>query len=93
MMTRSRALLSLSLIALFVGLAAGPASADDSKEFAGMHKAWQKAYNDRDAKALAAMYTEDGTVMPPNSARSCSSCTSFGSCSYRIFLTSSTRVV
>lgn len=66
MMTRSRIVLSLSLIALLAGLAAGPASADDSKEFAEMHKAWQKAYNDRDAKALAAMYTEDGTLMPPN---------------------------
>lgn len=56
----------LATIGLMAIVAAGPAVADDSKEFAAFSKAWADAYNAKDAAAIAAMYAEDGTLMPPH---------------------------
>ena len=33
-----------------------------------LDKRWEKAYNAGDAGAVAALYTEDGVVMPPNAS-------------------------
>jgi len=43
-----------------------PALAGGSKDFATMSEAWEAAYNARDAAAVAALYAEDGVMMPPN---------------------------
>jgi uncharacterized protein (TIGR02246 family) len=56
-----------ALCAAIVCLVAGPAVAGDAEAFAKIAKAYEKAYNSSDAAAVAALHTEDATVMPPNS--------------------------
>ena len=57
-----------ALVLTIACLAAAPAVADSSKEFANLSKDWEVAYNARDAARVAALYAEDGMVMPPNTA-------------------------
>jgi uncharacterized protein (TIGR02246 family) len=67
----SSARLFFSTVALILSiacLAAAPAVADSSKQFANLSKDWEVAYNARDAARVAALYAEDGMVMPPNAA-------------------------
>jgi uncharacterized protein (TIGR02246 family) len=35
----------------------------------GKSKAWEEAFNKGDAAAVAALYAEDGVILPPNQAR------------------------
>jgi ketosteroid isomerase-like protein len=44
-----------------------PQAADQSAEFAVAAKGWQEAYDTGDVDAIAAVYTEDCVLMPPNS--------------------------
>jgi len=55
--------LCLTVIALLAGSAVW---AEHNKEYAGMGKAWEAAYNTGDASAVAAKYLEDGMRMPPD---------------------------
>jgi len=54
---------------VFVLLAAGcmQASQTDLKGLKAMQEVWQSAFDARDVAALAAIYAEDGELMPPNS--------------------------
>lgn len=56
----------VALVGTVLLLTAAPAAAGGSKDFAAMSEAWEKAYNARDAAAVAALYAEDGVMMPPN---------------------------
>ena len=64
--------LFLALVSAF-GLAAcepktpapAPDVAADAAAFANTAGIWEKAYNDKDADALAALYTEDAQLLPP----------------------------
>ena len=47
-------------------LAAAVALAGPHKDFADLSETWEAKYNAGDAAAVAALYTEDGWVMPPN---------------------------
>lgn len=58
----------LTLLALAAVLVAVPSFADESEEFAAGVKAWENGYNAKDAAAVAALYAEDGTIMPPHAA-------------------------
>ena len=64
-MTR-RACCSVAVIGMLVCLAVGPVWSDDSEEFTKMAERWHDAYNAGDASAVAALYAEDGMMMPPN---------------------------
>jgi len=55
-----------ALCATIACLAAVPAAAGDAEAFAKINMAYQTAYNSGDAAAVAALHTEDATVMPPN---------------------------
>ena len=46
--------------------ACAPQAADQSAEFAAVVGGWQAAYDSGDPDALAAVYTEDCVLMPPN---------------------------
>jgi hypothetical protein len=46
--------------------ACAPQAADQSAEFAAVVGGWQAAYDTGDPDALAAVYTEDCVLMPPN---------------------------
>ncbi len=64
MFTRRNAVL---LTALFALAFAQAATADGWKTYdKSMAKSWEAAYNNGDAMAVAAYYTEDGMRMPPN---------------------------
>lgn len=60
--TMSGVLLAGAALCLF----AGPLLAEGSKDFEGLSPAWQAAYSAGDAGAVAALYTEDAVLMPPN---------------------------
>lgn len=59
--------IGIALVVLCV-VAGAPARADDAKAFADLTKQWETSYNAGDAAAVAALYTEDGTMLPPNAA-------------------------
>jgi ketosteroid isomerase-like protein len=60
------ALLVLVLVFLVAVTACAPQAADQSTEFAAVVGGWQAAYDTGDPDALAAVYTEDCVLMPPN---------------------------
>ncbi len=64
-MTR-RACCSVAVIGMLACLAVGPVWSDDSEEFTKIAEGWADAFNAGDASAVAALYTEDGMIMPPN---------------------------
>jgi len=66
MFSRKQISCALALAVVVACLAAGPASADDAKDLTAASDAWQAAYNGGDAAGVAALYSEDGTVMAPN---------------------------
>ena len=41
-----------------------------AEDYTDTSERWEKAYNAGDAAAIAALYTEDGMVMPPNAGAS-----------------------
>ena len=53
-------------IGIALSLISASALAGGAKDFANMSEAWEKAYNARDAAAVADLYAEDGVMMPPN---------------------------
>jgi len=57
-----------TLFVLTAVLVAVPALAGESEDFAASAKAWEDGYNAKDAAAVAALYAEDGTIMPPHAA-------------------------
>jgi ketosteroid isomerase-like protein len=58
---------SILAVLVVAGLVAGPAAAaDDTAVLKARALAWQKAYNDGKPEAIAAMYAQDGTRMPPS---------------------------
>ncbi len=62
--SRSKTLLAASLAVALA--AAGFALAGAGKDYADTSERWMKAFNAGDAAGIAALYTEDGTAMPPN---------------------------
>ena len=56
----------VALVGIIASMATVPAMAGGSKDFANMSEAWEKAYNAKDAAGVAALYAEDGVMMPPN---------------------------
>ncbi len=64
-MTR-RACCSVAVIGMLACLAVGPVWSDDSEEFTKITERWADAFNAGDASAVAALYAEDGLMMPPN---------------------------
>jgi len=54
-----------SLLAGALALA-NAAAAKEGGPLDGMSKAWEEAFNKGDAAAVAAMYAEDGVILPPN---------------------------
>ncbi|HET7600663.1 MAG TPA: SgcJ/EcaC family oxidoreductase [Gemmatimonadales bacterium] len=60
-----RIALGLVVLALAFPLPGAAQSGDLRGQIAKMSQAWQTAYNKGDAAALAALYTEDATVMAP----------------------------
>ena len=57
---------NIVVAAIAVCLVTAPALAGGSRDFADLSEAWEAAYNARDAAAVAALYAEDGVMMPPN---------------------------
>lgn len=55
-----------ALLGIVVCMMAAPALAGGANDFANMSEAWEKAYNAKDAAGVAALYAEDGVMMPPN---------------------------
>jgi len=53
---------------VLAGLVAGMATA--AEDYTDTSERWEKAYNAGDAAAIAALYTEDGMVLPPNAGAS-----------------------
>jgi uncharacterized protein (TIGR02246 family) len=65
-MQRNRALVTLALAAL-AAAAASPALADGAAAgISAASAAWMKAVEAKDAVAVAALYTEEAQVLPPN---------------------------
>jgi uncharacterized protein (TIGR02246 family) len=56
-------------ILLAAGLALAGAAAAKEGPLDGMSKAWETAFNKGDAAAVAALYAEDGALLPPNEKR------------------------
>jgi ketosteroid isomerase-like protein len=56
----------LALVLAAVAMACAPQAADQSAEFAAAVGRWQAAFDAKDLDALAAVYTEDCVIMPPN---------------------------
>lgn len=73
MLHADRAAILLSLISAMVVAGCAPrgsqhdAAADDAAVAAAATN-WEKAYNDKNADAVAALYTEDGQLLPPGPA-------------------------
>jgi uncharacterized protein (TIGR02246 family) len=63
-MTR-RIAAGLAVLALAAPLPAFAQAMDLRTEIAKVSEAWQAAYNAGDAAALAALYAEDATILPP----------------------------
>lgn len=63
MSRRKRFVLFVAALVLMVGSVAWGAHHED---YAGMAEAWEAAYNEGSAAAVAAMYVEDGMRMPPH---------------------------
>ena len=59
----------VALVGSMAGLAhaASPASADEAA-IRAQTTSWEKAYNGGDAKAVAALYTEDALLLPPGTS-------------------------
>lgn len=56
---------------LFAGYMAGASAAGASKDEAAIHaitRAWEKAYNAGDAKAVSALYAEQAVLLPPGAS-------------------------
>ncbi len=66
MYSTKRACCSVAVIGMLVCLAVGPVWSDDSEEFTKITERWRDAYNAGDTSAVAALYAEDGMLMPPN---------------------------
>ncbi|MGH9462043.1 MAG: YybH family protein [Vicinamibacteria bacterium] len=60
-----RALVGAVTIAALT-LVAMPVSAADESDLAGRAAAWQEGYNSGNLEAIAALYAEDASRMPPN---------------------------
>jgi ketosteroid isomerase-like protein len=69
-MITARPTLTLALL-LAVALAACQPAGHGSADTAALDKAaagWEAAFNDKNADAVAAIYTDDGQLLPPNAA-------------------------
>jgi ketosteroid isomerase-like protein len=55
-----------AFLLIVVAAACAPQAADQSAEFAIAAKGWQEAYDSGNVDAIAAVYTEDCVLMPPN---------------------------
>jgi len=60
---------SLIVVLLLTLLPAGLAQTPDEASLLDLVPAWATAYNAGDLDALAALYTEDAVIMPPNGER------------------------
>lgn len=58
----------LMLVASFTVLGAGFAQGEGMDALNQMHEQWQMHYNAGDVEALAGLYAEDASIMPPNAA-------------------------
>jgi uncharacterized protein (TIGR02246 family) len=58
-------LMTLVFVLLMAGCMQAPQT--DLEGFKAMRDVWQSAYDAKDAAALAAIYAEDGALLPPNS--------------------------
>jgi uncharacterized protein (TIGR02246 family) len=57
----------LAFVGLLIALPATAWAQDDAKaQIEAVSAKWQAAYNSGDGAAVAALYTEDGALMPPN---------------------------
>lgn len=59
-----KSLLAIVVVLLLAGCTQAPQA--DVEGLRAMRDAWQSAFESGDGNALAALYTEDGAVMPPN---------------------------
>src|SRR5688572_24286500 len=69
-MITARSTRALALL-LAAALAACQPAGHDSADTAALDKAaagWEAAFNDKNADGVAAIYTEDGQLLPPNAA-------------------------
>ena len=57
-------LITLVFVLLMVGCMQAPQT--DLEGFKAMRDVWQSAYDSKDPAALAAIYAEDGALLPPN---------------------------
>ncbi len=55
-----------TVVAMVLGLIVGVSVAGDHKDYAETSEKWEAAYNAKNAAGIAALYTEDGVMMPPN---------------------------
>jgi uncharacterized protein (TIGR02246 family) len=63
-MNQARLATALLAIAALAACAAPPST--DSSELAAATKTWETAYKSGDAEAIAALYTDDARLLPPN---------------------------
>jgi uncharacterized protein (TIGR02246 family) len=73
MLLATRATTLFALIGSFTFAACAPKApqhdaAADEAAVAAAAANWEKAFNDKDAEAVAALYTEDGQLLPPGPA-------------------------
>jgi uncharacterized protein (TIGR02246 family) len=61
-----RSAFALALIGILSCSAVGTAWADPATEHDGLSKRWQTAWDGGDAAGLAALYTKEARLMPPN---------------------------
>ena len=57
---------NIAPLLLIVAVAACTPAARESSELAAMGDRWEEAFNSGDADAVAALYAEDGRLLPPN---------------------------
>jgi uncharacterized protein (TIGR02246 family) len=62
--TAMKSLIAIMVVLLFTGCMQTPQA--DVEGLEAMRDAWQSAFETGDTNALAALYTEDGAVLPPN---------------------------